>query len=166
MTVDARARLLRGVLAFGEGLVFEHVGMPTLCAEVHREGIARPDRLQAGIFLQSRLRDDRTRIGPGRRARHRLAAAEARALLVHGAAVSVVLEREVPAPGRGVFGLVGELHHAKERVPRLLLALEDVDEQGGDHSHPDGSGERGEHDQAGNACLSHVSEGGRRYDDS
>ncbi len=140
VAVQAGAGLLDDLLALGERLVVEHVGVAALLAEVDREGVAVPHRLQARILLDPRLGDDRARIGGGRRARDRLAAAEAGAHLVDGPLVAVVLQREVLAPDRRVLGLVGELDDAEERVLRLLLVLEDVHQQAGD----DGAGDGGD----------------------
>ena len=64
VAVDAGAGLLGRLLALGERLVVEHVGVAALLAEVHREGVAGPHRLQARILLEPRLRDDRARDRP------------------------------------------------------------------------------------------------------
>ena len=124
VAMQARAGLLRRLLALGVSLVVEHEGVPAFFAEILREGVAGPHRFQARILLDARLRDDGARVGLGRRARLGFAAAVARALLVHGAAVVIVLQREILAPDRGVFGVVGQFDDAEERIPRLLLALE------------------------------------------
>ena len=63
VAVHARAGLLRRLLALGERLVVEHVGVAALLAEIHRERVAGPHRLQPRIFLEARLRDNRSRIG-------------------------------------------------------------------------------------------------------
>ena len=131
VAVDAHRRR-RELLALGEGLVVEHVGVAAPLAVVRGEGVSRPDGLQARVLLELRARHDRARIGLGRRVRHGLAAAVLGALHVDRAQVEVVLHREVLAPdGRVVDGVV-QLDHAVERVSRFLLALEDVDEQCGD----------------------------------
>jgi hypothetical protein len=85
--VEAGAGLLDDLLALGDPLVDQHVGVAALLVEVHREGVAGPEGDQPRVLLEARLRDDRPRVGVGRRARHRLAAAEAGALLVDGAPV-------------------------------------------------------------------------------
>ena len=102
VAVHARARLLHDVLPLGERLIVEHVGVAALLAEIRRERIARPHRLQPRILFEPRLRDDRARIDAGRRARHRLAAAVPRAHLIDGAPVAVVLQRKVLAPHRRI----------------------------------------------------------------
>ena len=61
--MQAGAGLLRRLLALGVSLVVEHEGVPALFAEILREGVARPHRLQARILLDARLRDDRARVG-------------------------------------------------------------------------------------------------------
>ena len=65
VTVDAGARLLELLHALGEGLVLEHVRVTALLAEIRGKRVARPHRLQPGIFLQARLRHDRARVGFG-----------------------------------------------------------------------------------------------------
>ena len=144
MTVHARARLLHDLLALGERLIVEHVGMPALFAEVRRERVSRPHRLQPRIFLEPRLRHDTARIGLRRRPRHRFAAAVSRAHLIDRAPVAVVLQREVLAPHRRIDGLVVQLDDAVERIARFLLAREDVDEQGGHRDGRNGREERGD----------------------
>ena len=115
---------------------------PRSSRKSRREGVAGPHGLQPRILLEPRLRDDRSRIGLRRRARHRLAAAVARPLLVDRPLVPVVLQREVLAPDRGILDRVAQLDHAKERVPRFLLALEDVDEQRRSRRPPPGAEQR------------------------
>jgi hypothetical protein len=107
----------------------EHVGVAALLAEVDGEGIARPHDPQPRVLLEARLRDDRARVGVGRRPRQRLAAAVAGPDLVHRPAVLVVLLRKVLAPDRRVLDVVAEIDHPVERVARLLLPLEDVHEE-------------------------------------
>jgi hypothetical protein len=51
VAVDARAGLFDHLLAFGEGLVVEHVRMPALLAKVFGKRVTRPHRLQARIFF-------------------------------------------------------------------------------------------------------------------
>ncbi len=138
VAVHARARLLRGLLALGERLVVEHVGMAALLAEIAREGVSGPHHLQSRVFLEPRLRHQRSRIGGRRRARHRLAPAIPRSLLVHRPDVAVVLKREVLSPDRRVRRLIGQLDDAVEGIPGLLLPLEDVDEQRRDGDRRDG----------------------------
>ena len=128
VAVKARARLL-DLLSLGEELVFEHVGMAPLFAEISREGVAGPQRLEPRILLDLRLRDDGARVGVSRRARNGFASAEAGADLVDGLHVPVVLHREVLAPDLRILGLVVELDDAEEGVISLFLLLEDVDEQ-------------------------------------
>ena len=132
VTVNAGAGLLEVLHALGEGLVLEHVGVAALLAEVGGEGVARPHRLQPGVFFEARLRDDGARVGLVGCAGHRLAAAVARPLLIDGAQVGVVLQRKVLPPDRGIDGLVGQLHDAEEGVLRFPLAFHDVDEEGRD----------------------------------
>ena len=100
VAMQARAGLLRRLLALGVSLVVEHEGVPAFLAKILREGVAGPHRLQARILLDARLRDDRARVGLRRRARLGFAAAVTRALLVDGAAVVIVLQREILAPDR------------------------------------------------------------------
>ena len=129
VTVDAGARLLEVLHALGEGLVLEHVRVTALLAEIRGKRVARPHRLQPGIFFQARLRHDGARVGFGGRPWHGLAAAVARPLLIHGPQVAVVLQRKVLAPDRGIVGLVSQLHDAEERILRFPLPLHDVDEE-------------------------------------
>ena len=148
VAVQAGARLLRHVLALGVHLVVEHVGVAALLAKVDGKGIAGPDGLEPRVLLEPLARDDRTGIGLSRGALDSLAAAVARAHLIHRAQVEVVLLREVLAPDGGIVDRVVDLDHAEERVARLLLAFEDVDEQrrrARGHEHDD---DRHEHDQA------------------
>ena len=65
VTVDAGARLLEVLHALGVGLVLEHVRVTALLTEIGGERVARPHRLQPGIFFEARLRDDRSRVGFG-----------------------------------------------------------------------------------------------------
>ncbi|MNS78651.1 hypothetical protein D3C72_1122740 [compost metagenome] len=132
VAMQTGAGLLGGVLALGEDLVFEHVGVAALLAEVLREGVARPHDLEARILFQPRLRDHRAGVRLGGGARHGLGPAVLGAGLVDGAHVAVVLEREVAAPDGGVHGLVGQLDHLLEGGAGLVLALGDVHEQGDD----------------------------------
>ena len=53
VAVDAGARLLGDLLALGEGLVVEHVGVAALLAEILGERVAGPHRLQARVFFRS-----------------------------------------------------------------------------------------------------------------
>ena len=126
VALKACAGLFGDLLALGEGLVVEHVGVAALLAKIFRKRVPGPHHLQTRVFFDLRLRDDRARIGLGRRARLGFAAAEARAHLIHRAFVVVVLQREVLAPYGGIFGIVGQLDHAIERIARLLFALEDI----------------------------------------
>ena len=162
VAVEARARLLRHVLAFGEGLVLEHVGVPALLAEVDRKRVARPHRPEARILGEPRLGHHRAGIGRRRRARHRFAPPVARAYLVHGAAVAVVLEREVLAPHRRILGVVAKLDNPVEGIPRLLLALEDVDQERGDPGPRRGRGQCGQEDGAPEARSAASGIPGRR----
>ena len=86
------------LLALGKGLIVEHVGVAALFAKILGKRVAGPHRLQARIFFELRLGDDRARIGLGRRVRQRFAAAEAGAHLVDRASIVVVLQRKVLAP--------------------------------------------------------------------
>jgi hypothetical protein len=129
VAMQAGARLLHHILALGVGLVIEHEGVAALLAEILRKGVAGPHRLQARVFLEARLGHDRARVGLGRRAWLGFASAVARALLVDGAPIVVVLQGKILAPDGRVDGFLGELHHAKERIPRLLFTLDDRDEK-------------------------------------
>ena len=126
VALKAGAGLFGDLLALGENLVVEHVRVAALFAKIFRERVAGPHRLQARVFFDLRLRDDRARIGLGRRARLGFAAAEAGAHLIHRPFVVVVLQRKVLAPYRGIFGVVGQLDDAIKRIARLLFALEDI----------------------------------------
>ena len=126
VALNAGAGLFGDLLALGEHLVVEHVGVAALLAKIFGKRVAGPHRLQARIFLDLRLRDDRARIGLGRRARLGFAAAEAGAHLIHRAFVVVVLQRKVLAPHRRIFRVVGQLDDAIKRIARLLFALEDI----------------------------------------
>src|SRR5262245_64218376 len=103
--------------------------MAAFFAEIARERVARPHHFQSRVFFELGLRDDRARVGLRGRVWQSLAAAVPRSHLINRALVIVVLQREVLAPDGGVFSLVCQFHYAIERVSRLLLALEDVDEQ-------------------------------------
>ena len=120
---------LRFGLPAGKGLVFEHVGMAALLAEIDGEGITGPHLFQARIFLQLGLGHYRTRIGVGGGARPRVAAAIPGADLVHGLEVGVVLEGKVLAPDRRVNCVIGQVHHPEKRVLGFLLVLHDVHQQ-------------------------------------
>ncbi len=143
MTVHAGAGLLHDVLPLGERLVLEHVGMAALFAKVDRERIPGPHRLQPRILFEARLRHDGPWIRFGGRARHGFAPAIAGAHLVHRLAVAVVLHGEVLAPHRWIGRLVVQLHDAVERIPRFLLAREDVHQQRRDRDR----GNRSNHDE-------------------
>ena len=52
VAVQAGARLLRDLLPLGVGLVVEHVGVAALLAEILRERVAGPHRLQARVLLE------------------------------------------------------------------------------------------------------------------
>ncbi len=126
MALKARARLFGHLLALGEDLIVEHVRVAALLAKILGKRVAGPHRLQARIFFDLRLRDDRARIGFGWSARLGLTAAEAGAHLIDRSFVIVVLQRKVLAPHGGIFGIVGQLDHAIKRITRLLFALEDI----------------------------------------
>ena len=51
MTVHACARLRGNHLALGIGLVFQHIGMAALFAEIRRESVTLPHGLESGILL-------------------------------------------------------------------------------------------------------------------
>ena len=108
MAVHARARLLHDHLALRETLVLQHVGVAALFAEIFGEGVALPDGLEALVLLALGARDDRARIGLGRRVRHGLAAAMLGALHVCRLLVVLVLLRKRLAPGGRVFDVVIE----------------------------------------------------------
>jgi len=142
VAVRAGAGLVDDLLPLGERLVLEHVGVPALLAEIDREGVAVPHRHEAWILLEPRLRHHRARVGVGRGARHRLAAAEAGPHLVHGTDVMVVLEGEVLPPDRRIVGVVVELDDAEERVAGLRLPLGDVHQQRDDRGPDEGGDDR------------------------
>ena len=127
VAVHACAGLLGDLLALGERLVVEHVGVAALLAKVGRERVAGPHGFQARVLFEPRLRHDRPRIGAGRRARDRLAAAVPGSHLIDRPPIAVVLQGEVLAPDLRILRVVGQLDDAEERIARFLLALEDVD---------------------------------------
>ena len=129
VALHAGAGLLGDHLAFGERLILEHEGVAPLFAEVDGKGIPRPHGLQAGIVFETGLGHDGPGIRIRRRSRHRLAAAELRADLVGRLQVSVVLQGEVLAPARRVFGVVGERHHTEERIARLLFVFHHAEQE-------------------------------------
>ena len=112
MAVHARARLLHDDLALRELLVFEHVGVAALLAEIFGEGVALPHGLQALVLLDLGARHDRARVGLGRRLRHGFAAAVLGALHVDRHPVVVVLRRKCLAPFGGVVDVVVERRRA------------------------------------------------------
>ena len=133
VAVQARARLLGDLLPLGERLVVEHVRVAALLAEVLREGVAGPHRPQPRVLLEPRLRDDRARIGRGRRVRHaprcrRSACAAGRRCA--GSRRTGAGSSCPRSPGRRSCRSSSTTRI--ERVARLLLALEDVHEQRGD----------------------------------
>src|SRR5215207_6923223 len=77
------------------------------------------------------------------------AAAVARALLIDGLAVVVVLEREVLAPDRRVVGGVVQRDDSIEGIARLLLVLEDVGEECCDSHGGERAADGGENEPAG-----------------
>jgi hypothetical protein len=125
MAVDARAGLLHHPLALRVDLVGEHVGVAALLAVVDGEGVACPQRLQPRVVVDLRPGHDSTRVDGRGDVRQSLASAVAGALHVRRPDVSVVLQREVLAPHRGVVGLLGQLHDPEEGVLGLLLLFED-----------------------------------------
>ena len=129
MAVQAGAGLLDDRLAFGEGLIREHVGMPSIFTKILRKGIPSPHGLQTHVLFEARLGDNRARVHLCRCAGHSLTAAEPCTLLVYGAQIGIVLQRKVLAPERRITGLVVELDHPIERISGLLFALKDVDQQ-------------------------------------
>src|SRR5574338_1221695 len=60
VTVEAGARLFGDGLASSELLVIEHVGMPALLAEIRSERVASPELPKPRVFLEPRLRHDRS----------------------------------------------------------------------------------------------------------
>ena len=139
VAVHARARLLHDHLALREPLVLEHVGVAALFAEIFGEGVALPDGLEALVLLDLGARDDRARVGLGRRVRHGLAAAVLGALHVDRLLVELVVLRERLAP----FGRVVDV--VVEGRARVLLRVglrdagcgneqEDGRERGQDHA--------------------------------
>ena len=126
VALNARAGLFGHLLALGEDLIVEHIRVAALLAKIFGKRVSRPHHLQARIFLDLRLGDDRARIGLGRRTRLGFAAAETGAHLIHRAFVVVILQRKVLAPHRRIFRVVGQLDDAIKRIARLLFALEDI----------------------------------------
>jgi hypothetical protein len=126
VTVDARAGLSDYILAFGECLIVKHVRVTPFLAKIDGKRIPVPHRLQTRVLLESRLSDDRTRIGGGRCAVRSLAAAVARALLIDRAQVTVVLERKILAPDRRIVDIVGKIDDAEKRILGFLFPLHDV----------------------------------------
>ena len=117
VAVHARARLLHDHLPLREPLVLEHVGVAALFAEVFGEGVALPHGLEALVLFDLGARDDRARIGLGRRLRHGLAAAVLGALHVDRFLVELVVLRERLAPLGRVVDVVVE-----GRAAQLSLA--------------------------------------------
>ena len=118
------------LLALGEGLVVEHVGVAALLAEVRGEGVAGPHRLEARVLLEPRLRDDRARIGVGRacaappRCRRSACAAGRRCAGSRRTGAGSSCPRPPGPRSRRSSSTT-----RKNGFLRLLLALEDVDEQ-------------------------------------
>ena len=108
VAVHACARLLHDHLALREPLVLEHVRVAALLAEVLGEGVALPDGLEALVLVDLGARDDRARVGLGRRVRHGLAAAVLGALHVDRFLVELVVLRERLAPFGRVVDIVVE----------------------------------------------------------
>jgi hypothetical protein len=117
------------LLALGERLVLQHVGMAPALAVIVRESVTCPHDFQAGILLQLGTRHDRTRIGLSGRVGHGLAAAVFCALHIDGPQIQVILRRKIFAPDRGIRDCVIQFDHAIERISCLLPALKDVDHQ-------------------------------------
>ena len=55
VAMHARAGLLGRLLAFGEGLVVEHVGVTALLAKIFGERVSGPHRLQPRVLFDPRL---------------------------------------------------------------------------------------------------------------
>ncbi len=138
VAVQAGAGLLHDVLPLGEDLVDEHVRVPALLAKILGERVARPELAQPRVFHETGERLRSPGVHTHRLLGDRFAPAVARANHVHGVVVQVVLNREISSPHGGIHDRVVELHYAVERIPRLLLALEDVGEQRGQSEGDDG----------------------------
>ena len=117
MAVHARAGLLDDHLALREPLVLEHVVVAALLAEIFRERVALPHRLEAGVLFDLRARHDRARVGLGRCLRHGLAAAVLGALHVDRFLVELVVLRKRLAPFGRIVDVVAE-----GRAAQLSLA--------------------------------------------
>ena len=117
MAVHARAGLLDDHLALREPLVLEHVVVAALLAEIFRERVALPHRLEAGVLFDLRARHDRARVGLGRCLRHGLAAAVLGALHVDRFLVGLVVLRKRLAPFGRIVDVVAE-----GRAAQLSLA--------------------------------------------
>jgi hypothetical protein len=129
MAVQTCARLLHDLLALGEGLVREHIGMTPIITKIPGKGIPSPHRLQPGVLFETRLSDNGARIGLCGGARYGLAAAKACALLVNRAQIGIILQGKVFTPEAWISGLIVELDDTIERISGFLLALEDIDQQ-------------------------------------
>jgi hypothetical protein len=108
VTVQAGTRLLDNLLTQRVFLVFEHVGVPAVFAEIGGKRVALPHRLQADVFFDFGARDQRAGIGFGRTVREAFAAAVLRALHVHRFRVKFVLQGEQLGPDLGVIRIVVE----------------------------------------------------------
>jgi hypothetical protein len=129
MAVQTSARLLHDLLALGEGLVREHIGMAPIFTKIPGKGLPSPHRLQVGGLFETRLSDNGARIGPCGGAWYGLAAAKACALLVNRAQIGIILQGKVFTSETWIGGLIVELDYTIERISSFLLALEDIDQQ-------------------------------------
>jgi hypothetical protein len=140
VALDAGARLFGDLLALGEGLVVEHVGVATLFAKIFGKRVSGPHDLQTWIFFDPRLGDHGAGIGLCRCTWFGFAAAEAGAHLVHRATIVVILQGKILAPYRRVLRVIVQFDDAIKRIARLLLTLENVhqyrdSDDGREHGH-------------------------------
>ena len=134
VTLDARA----GLLLLGHPprrfLVEERVGVTAPVAVIERERVAREDALEPGIAAELLL-------GGPAVARPEPASTVFRRRRQRGLQIGVVLHRPVLAPHPRVERVLGHVDEPNERLPRFLLALEDVrqerEQQHGDARDPD-----------------------------
>src|SRR6185369_18027170 len=109
VAVHAGTRLLNDDLALGVFLVFQHVGVAALFAEVGGEGIAGPYGSEAGVDFGFRLRGDGARVLLCGRMRGGDAAAVFRRLHLFRHEIALVIERIDFAPDSRIVDVVGDL---------------------------------------------------------
>jgi len=148
MAVHAVAILLF-LMALRKRLVFEHIGVAPLFPVINGEGVPRPHALQTGIHFYLAACCHHPRVRTIWSMPDGLAASETGTFHVHGTFILVILHGEVHAPLGGVHRIIGYLHHAHEWVFGLLLALKDVDQQGG-NPYSRGGGDQPRNDHYGN----------------